>query len=232
MEKSKIRTRKNKTSRTKENTKNNKVKKVEGSNVKAKLEDERLIKALEKESEYINSTKMNEKMINEFYKFHKRKIKRGDFYSLLLCGLVLIMIGINFLLEGEDYFFGLIINIIINVFLIALGIYLWVYAFKYQKYDKKESKKIYDDDISTYVNNYYFNDERVVVKNKMGTTERPYDCLEAVYEAKECYYILLKKNSGYIVKKDSFVKGEEKDFHKFIKEKTGKSYKKRCHRRK
>ena len=24
----------------------------------------------------------------------------------------------------------------------------------------------------------------------MGTTERPYDCLEAVYEAKECYYIL------------------------------------------
>ena len=104
MEKSKIKTRKSKTSRTKENTKNNKVKKVEGSNVKAKLEDERLIKALEKESEYINSTKMNEKMINEFYKFHKRKIKRGDFYSLLLCGLVLIIIGINFLLEGKDYF--------------------------------------------------------------------------------------------------------------------------------
>ena len=34
----------------------------------------------------------------------------------------------------------------------------------------KESKKIYDDDISTYVNNYYFNDERIIVKNKMGTT--------------------------------------------------------------
>ena len=68
MEKSKIRTRKNKTSRTKENTKKKKMKNVEGSNVKAKLEDERLIKALEKESEYINSTKMNEKMINEFYK--------------------------------------------------------------------------------------------------------------------------------------------------------------------
>ena len=34
------------------------------------------------------------------------------------------------------------------------------------------------------------------------------------------------------MKKDSFKKGEEEDFHKFIKEKMGKNYKKRCHRKK
>lgn len=211
--------------------KTNKVKKEIPENVKAKLEEERLVKALEEESAFINSTQLNEKMINDFYKFHKRKIRRADFYSLLLCGLVLILIGINFLLDGSDYFFGLICNIIINTFLIILGIYLWVYAFKYQKYDKKESKKIYDDDISTYVNNYYFNNEMVIIKNKIGTTERTYECLEAVYETKDLYYILISRNSGYIMKKDSFTKGKENEFHNFVKEKMGKYYKKRCHRK-
>ena len=211
--------------------KTNKVKKEIPYNFKAKLEEERLVKELEEESAFINSTQLNEKMINDFYKFHKRKIRRADFYSLLLCGLVLILIGINFLLDGSDYFFGLICNIIINTFLIILGIYLWVYAFKYQKYDKKESKKIYDDDISTYVNNYYFNDEMVIIKNKIGTTERTYECLEAVYETKDLYYILISRNSGYVMKKDSFTKGEENEFHNFIKEKMGKYYKKRCHRK-
>ena len=199
--------------------------------VPVKLSEERIEKALKEESTFINETQLNEKMINDFYKFHKRKIRRSDFISLLLCGLVLIIIGINYLLEGSDYFFGLICNIIFNALLISLGIYLWAYALKYQKYDKKESKKIYDDDISTYMNYYYFNDERVIIKNKVGTTERTYECLETIYETKEFYYILITKNSGYVMKKESFKKGNEEDFHKFIKEKMGKSYKKRCHRK-
>ena len=214
--------------------KNNRTNKTKDfkDDVPVKLSEERIEKALKEESTYINETQLNEKMVNEFYKFHRRKIRRSDFISLLFCGLVLFIISINYLLEGSDYFFGLVCNIIFNALLISLGIYLWAYAFKYQKYDRKESKKIYDDDISKYMNYYYFNDERVIIKNKIGTTERTYDCLEAIYEAKEYYYILITKNSGYVMKKDSFKKGEEEDFHKFIKEKMGKNYKKRCHRKK
>lgn len=210
--------------------KNNKAKESK-VDVPVKLSEERIEKALKEESTFINETQLNEKMINDFYKFHKRQIRRSDFISLLFCGLVLIVIGVNYLLEGSDYFFGLICNIVINALLISLGIYLWAYALKYQKYDRKESKKIYDDDISTYINYYYFNDERAIIKNKVGTTERTYECLEAIYETKEFYYILITKNSGYVMKKDSFKKGAEEDFHKFIKEKMGKNYKKRCHRK-
>ena len=210
--------------------KNNKVKENK-SDVPVKLSEDRIEKALKEESTFINETQLNEKMINDFYKFHRRKIRRSDYISLLFCGLVLIVIGIKYLLEGSDYFFGLICNIIFNALLISLGIYLLAYALKYQKYDRKESKKIYDDDISTYINYYYFNDERAIIKNKIGTTERTYDCLEAIYETKDCYYILITKNSGYVMKKDSFKKGNEEDFHKFIKDKMGKNYKKRCHRK-
>lgn len=213
--------------------KNNRPNKTKNSNddVPVKLSEDRIEKELKEESIFINETQLNEKMINDFYKFHRRKIRRSDFISLLFCGFVLIIVGIKYLLEGSNYFFGIICNIVFNALLISLGIYLWIYALKYQKYDRKESKKIYDDDISTYMNYYYFDDERVVIKNKIGTTERTYDCLEAIYESKGFYYILITKYSGYVMKKDSFKKGEEEDFHKFIKEKMGKNYKKRCHRK-
>ena len=198
---------------------------------KVELPADSLTRAMEEEAEFINETQLNEKIINQFYKFYKRKIKRTDFYTLLFCGIVLIIVGINFLLQGSDYFFGIIFNIIFNVFLIGLGIYLFIYAFDYQKFDKKESKKVYDEDISKYVNRYYFNNERVVINNKIGTTERTYECLEAVYETKEFYYILLSRNSGYVINKNSFTKGTESEFHDFIKAKMGKNYKKRCHRK-
>ena len=200
-------------------------------NLEVKLPEDAKEKALQEESLFINETQLNEKMANDFFKFYKRKIRRSDFYTILLCGVILIIIAINYLLEGNDYLFGIVCNIVINTLLILAGIYLWIYAFKYQKYDKKESKKIYNEDISTYMNYYYFNDERVIIKNKIGTTDRQYDCLEAIYESKECYYILITKRSGYVMKKDSFKKGEEEQFHKFIKEKMGKNYKKRCHRK-
>ena len=212
--------------KTKRKTRVSKTKKKDGLDIKVKLEDDRIIKSLIAESTFINETQLNEKMINDFYKFYKRKIKRSDFYSLIFCSLILIAIGINFLIEGSEFFFGIIVNIVISGFLIALGIYLLVYDFKYQKYNKKESKKIYDDDISKFVDSYYFNDERVVIKNKIGTTERTYERLNSVFETKNFYYILVTENSGFVMKKDSFTKGNEKDFHNFIKAKMGKSFKK------
>ena len=201
-------------------------------NGKVKLDEDRIIKDIEENAMYVNKTQLNEKIINDFYKFYKRRIKRADFYSLIFCGIILIIIGVNFILQGSDYFFGIICNIIINVSAICLGIYLCVYSFKYQKFDKKESKKIYNDDISTYINEYYFNNENVIIINKEGKTEKKYNQLDSVYEAKNFYYILLTKNSGFAMSKDSFVKGKEADFHEFIKQKMGKNYKKSCHRKK
>lgn len=192
-----------------------------------KLEEDRIIKEIEENSIYINETQLNEKIINNFYKYYKRKIKRSDFITLLLCGLILIGVGINYLLEGNDYFFGIVCNIVINVFLIALGIYLCVYDFKYQKYDKKESKKIYNEDISKFKNYYYFENNRLTIVNNAGKTNKLYKEIYFIYEAKHFYYILLTPENGLVMSKDAFTKGKEEDFHKFIKEKMGKSFKKR-----
>ena len=59
---------------------------------KVELPADSLTRAMEEEAEFINETQLNEKMINQFYKFYKRKIKRTDFYTLLFCGIVLIIV--------------------------------------------------------------------------------------------------------------------------------------------
>ena len=56
--------------------------------------------------------------------------------------------------------------------------------------------------------------------------------LEAIYEAKDYYYIFTTRKSAYIMDKKKFTKGTEKEFNNFIKSKMKKNYKKRCIRKK
>ncbi len=193
---------------------------------------ENIKKQREKEARFVNTTVMSEEIINKFYKFYARRVNRFDFYSFLICGLLLIIIAINFLIHGNEYFLGIVGNIITSIILIGIGICFWMSAFKTQKYDKKSMVKIYSEDISNLLNDYYFDNSKVVIVNKYGETERVYDYLEAIYEAKDYYYIFTTKKNCHIMRKDSFKKGREEDFHKFIKERMGKNYKKRCIRKK
>ena len=198
---------------------------------KFETKKEDIKKLREKESIFVNQTENSEKIVNKFYKFYKYRVKRADFYSFLICGILLVIIGFNFLFKLDIFFGGLIANVIVSLLLVALGVCFIITAFKPQKYDKKRAQKVYDEDISNIVNDYYFDDERVTVINKYGETNRVYQYLEAIYEAKDYYYIFTSKTSVHIMRKDSFKKGTEKEFHKFIKEKMGRHYKKRCIRR-
>ena len=105
-------------------------------------------------------------------------------------------------------------------------------AFKNQKYDKKDMVRIYAEDISNISNDYFFDDDKVIIVNKFGETERSYSYLEAIYESKDYYYIFTTRKSAYIMDKNNFTKGLEKEYNKFIKEKMGKNYKKRYIRKK
>ena len=226
-------TNKKKNDEKKENTKRHsrKIKKETNQDIKVQLPPDTMQKVREENAIFVNETQLNEKMINQCYKFYSRRIKKFDFYSLLFCGAVVIITGINFLLKGREYFFGLIFNIIFNSLLILLGIYLWSYALKYKKFDREESLRIYNEDVSTYINYYYFNKDTIKIHNKEGTTERRYEDLESIYETKKYYYILISRNNGYIMDKNSFKKGTEEEFNQFIRIKLNRNYKKCCHRK-
>lgn len=188
---------------------------------------EEIEKEREQEAIYINKTEITEKMINEFYKFYNKKINRLDFYSFLVCGIVLLVIAIFYLTRLNDYFLGIIWNIIINSILILVGIGFFISALKNQKYNKDKMSNIYDEDMSKMSNTYYFNDKKIIIINKFGETKRMYDYLTAIYEAKNYYYLFTNTKNAYIIRKDSFIKGSQYKFREFIKEKLGKAYKKR-----
>ena len=203
-----------------------------GKEVNNKITKDNIKRQREKESKFINTTTTNENIINQFYKFYKRKVKRFDFYSFIICGIALVVIAINMLLQDNDSLIEFLINIIISVILIGIGICFWIAASKNQKYDKKDMLRIYAEDISKISNDYFFDDDKVIIVNKFGETERSYDYLESIYEAKDYYYIFTTRKSAYIMNKNKFIKGTEREFNKFIKEKMGKNYKKRCIRKK
>lgn len=192
------------------------------------ISSENVKKQMEKEALFVNTTEINEDIINKFYRFYKMKIKRFDFYSFLICGIIFIIVGIMNIFKGNEFLFSTIVNIIINLILIAIGITFWVSAFQTQKYDKKSMMKIYSEDISKLINYYYFYDDKVIIINKYGETERVFEYLENIYESKYYYYIFINRKKVHIMRKDSFTKGEEEEFHDFIKEKMKKHYKKRC----
>lgn len=198
----------------------------------SKINNEQVTRAREKEAIFINHTELDENSINKFYKFYRFRVKRFDFYSFLICGLIMIIVSIFYLLKWDDYFLGILGNILINMIFMALGVCFWISAFKSQKYDRKAMKKIYDEDVCNLENTYYFNENGLIIVNKYGETERLYNYLEAVYESKDFYYFFTAKKNAHIMSKDSFVKGSENDFNIFIREKLGKIYKKRCIRKK
>ena len=136
---------------------------------------ENIKKQREKEAKFVNTTVMSEEIINKFYKFYARRVNIFDFYSFLICGVLLIIIAIHFLINGSEYFLGIVGNIITSIILIGIGICFWMSAFKTQKYDKKSMVKIYAEDISNLSNDYYFDNKKVVIVNKYGETERVYD---------------------------------------------------------
>lgn len=192
---------------------------------------EQIILERNEASIFKNNTQINEELINRFYKFYKYKVRRLDFISFLICGVVLVVLAICNLIKGSNQVFGIILNITSSIALTVIGIGFGVSAFQIQKFDKKTMEKVYNEDISNLKNEYYFQDDKIIIVNKYGETERVYEYLDSIYEDKKCYYIFTNKKSSYILKKDSFITGEENDFNLFIKEKMGRNYKKRCRRK-
>lgn len=182
--------------------------------------------AKKEEIKYENISKLSEESVNKFYKYYKFKVNRLEFLSSILCSVVLILLAVYYLMRWDRYFLGLIANILINVPMILLAIYFVINAFQVQKYDKKKMNKIYGEDITKLSDEYIFYEDKIVITNKYGETDRPYNYLWGIYESKDYYYIFSKKDVANIMRKDSFIKGEEKDFHNFIKKKV-----KRFHKR-
>lgn len=159
------------------------------------------------EVKFKNITKCTQNLYNDFLKFHDKKYKtRTILTDLIISIAILYMLGFN--IKYNNYF--------IVVFIILFTILGFYIKNKHQKnIVKKEmkSKKIkQQEEIKFYFyNKYYF----VVKKNKNRQVVR-YFKIYRINEDDKNFYLYLDKTHAFIVSKEGFVKGDAKQFQKFM----------------
>lgn len=195
--------------------------KIDNKHTKKQIE-----KLRESESLYINKTKIDENVINKFYRFYNFRIEKFDCYAFLVSGIILIAIGIIYLIKLDRHFLGIVWNIIINTLFIMLGIIFVILALKSKKYNREKTLEITKQDVTDLENKYYFYDDILIIVNEVGETETKYKYIEKIYESRNYYYIFTNQDNAYILDKCNFTKGDQYKFEKFIDTKVDKIYKK------
>ena len=76
-------------------------------------------------------------------------------------------------------------------------------------------------ELATYTLTFF--DEKIVFQSTFGTSlDIDYAIVKKVALSKNYYFLFTNQNQVFVVKRDGFIKGEEKEFFSFIKEKCSK----------
>ena len=122
---------------------------------------------------------------------------------------------------------GMIFNESWYVFAVAfVTYYLWIFI-RSRGYVKAGVKR--DNEIATkgpFIHTMTFYDDRIVYENTIGASlDIDYSIIKKVASEKKYYFLITKQKQFFVLKKDSFVTGEEKDFLSFMKEKCNEAKK-------
>ena len=155
-----------------------------------------------------NKTKLTDKEYKIFLKSYQKEFAKMDFwYSMFY--VVFFAICAVLLMINEDFLVG-------GGILLVIVIYIVYKYFRNKKIANNNNKKIKIQLINTY--NFYKN--FFDVKNQEGQARTWYVKMYKVIETDEYFYIYLSREYAYIISKSGFMKGEEKEFAKFIKRKA------------
>ena len=109
---------------------------------------------------------------------------------------------------------------------VLVGYYVWI-TFRGIGYVKAGVKR--DNEIATkgpFIHTMTFYDDKIVYENTIGASlDIDYSIIKKVASEKKYYFLITKQKQFFVLKKDSFVRGEEKDFLSFVKEKCNEAKK-------
>ena len=171
------------------------------------------MKEIKKETIFENETKCTEKEYNSFLKVHQKEYALSEL--LYTVGYSLFLVGCGILLILNK-------NLLGGVLILGLGILFFIYRNWYPDHiDKKQRKKIK----KPITNKYLFYSKYFEVSNKEGKSYTFYFKLYKIIETKKNFYLYVNRDYAFVVSKDGFIKGEEKEFAKFMKKKKMLRYK-------
>lgn len=164
---------------------------------------------------FVNKTTNTQEAYMKFLKFHSKKfnlfyIAYTIFWSFLFMICIIIAFRGGLRIQGV-------------LFTIALIIFIFYRLSKPKMIVNNELKS---DKISPKsTNTYTFYEKYFEIKNKNGKFNYRYLMIQKVFETSEYFYLYVSKENAFLVSKNTFSLGNERDFSSFIKRKCKLRYK-------
>ena len=159
------------------------------------------------ELKFKNITKCSKEMYNEFLTFHNKKFAMKERLQLLFI-LFVIAYMIVFNIKFGNFKYLALISIILLICFFAYKVYRRETA---PKREMKSSKIVNKDEIVYEFYNLYVNVSRNGNNGRLW-----YNKIYKIYQDNDNFYFYLDDTHALIMKKNTFVKGNLKDFKEFI----------------
>lgn len=167
--------------------------------------------------EFKNITKCNKQIYYQFLEFHNKKYgKKENFYMVcMFLGLIYITV---FNIIHKNFSFLLCITFILIIFLLINSVR---YRYKVVKKELKSPKVKNKEDL---VYNFYEKYFEIIESN--SSQKMKYYKLYKVHQDKNNFYFYIDKTHAFIIDKNGFIKGNIKEFKRFIARKCKIKFKK------
>ncbi len=158
------------------------------------------------ELKFKNVTKFNDKMYDEFLRFHTKKNLLKYIFSILI-----IVIALSYVIIYNIKISNIKSIFLIFIFMIFIVLYK-IISPKIKIKQEKESKKIKEE----YEFEFWFYEDYFLIKRLEKQEKFLYRHIYRAYETNNFFYLYINKDNAFILNKKGFLKGSIEDFKDFI----------------
>ena len=159
---------------------------------------------------YKNKTSYSKEVYDKFLEFHRNKYGfRYKLYNIIIIAIILACI---IYLVSYNLFSTAIVFCIIFVIFIVWRLFKPVSDVS-KEYNSEKIKNS-----TTYTFTFY--DKYFTLKDSKAYSKIKYYKLRRIFNTEKYYYLYIYKTHAFLIDKSKFIKGDYKDFYKFIKTKN------------
>lgn len=153
-----------------------------------------------------NKTSYSKEIYDKFLEFHRNKYGfRYKLYNIIVIAIILACIVYS--VAYHVYTTAIVFCIILVIFII------WRFLEPVQEVAKDYKDKTKNSTIYTF--NFY--EKYFSVEDKKSISKIKYYKLHRVFQTKDFFYLYIDKTHAFLIDKSGFIKGDYKEFYKFIK---------------
>lgn len=161
------------------------------------------------ELKFKNITKYSKEVYEDFLIFHtKINFKKYIGYRAIILSILIYLLICSIMVKN----WKALLLVVIAIFIVA---FYQIFLQKKIVKDEMKSDKIAEE--KEFEFNFY--NDYIIIKQDQKEEKIKYQKLHKAFEADNYFYLYINKNDAFLLNKEGFVIGEEKEFYSFISKK-------------